>query len=274
VAEPRIVIPVVAGSIPVSHPTLSPSRETRSFPSMDSIEAKIGYRFANLALLSEALTHPSLSCETKRTQPDNQRLEYLGDAVIQLVLTEELFRRYPGESEGRLTKLRSRLVSREALCLFANRLELGSHLFLGKGELASGGRNRPSNLADAFEALAGAVYIDGGLEAARGFLFGNFGVLMDEILSQSEEMNPKGELQECLQAIAPASPTYRIVGQEGPDHLKSFVAEVRWEGIALGQGSGNSKKEAEINAATEALRERRWKEKQNREEVVKNSEEL
>jgi len=241
---------------------------------MDSIEAKIGYRFANLALLSEALTHPSLECETKRSQPDNQRLEYLGDAVIQLILTEELFRRYPGEGEGRLTKLRSRLVSREALCLFANRLKLGSYLFLGKGELASGGRNRPSNLSDAFEALAGAVYIDGGLEAARGFLFQNFGALFDEILSQPEEMNPKGELQECLQAIAPASPTYRIVGQEGPDHLKSFVAEVRWEGITLGQGSGNSKKEAEINAASEALRERRWMEKQNREEPVNNSEQL
>jgi ribonuclease-3 len=235
---------------------------------MDSIEAKIGYRFANLSLLSEALTHPSLACESKRTQPDNQRLEYLGDAVIQLVLTEELFRRYPGESEGRLTKLRSRLVSREALCLFANHLGLGGHLFLGKGELASGGRTRPSNLSDAFEALSGAVYLDGGLEAARGFLFGNFGTLIDAILSQPEEMNPKGELQECLQAIAPASPTYRIIGQEGPDHLKSFVAEVRWEGMTLGQGSGNSKKEAEFQAASEALRERRWEEKQNGEEPV------
>lgn len=241
---------------------------------MDSIEAKIGYRFANLSLLSEALTHPSLACESKRTQPDNQRLEYLGDAVIQLVLTEELFRRYPGEGEGRLTKLRSRLVSREALCLFANHLDLGGHLFLGKGELASGGRTRPSNLSDAFEALSGAVYLDGGLEAARGFLFGNFGTLIDAILSQPEEMNPKGELQECLQAIAPASPTYRIIGQEGPDHLKSFVAEVRWEGMTLGQGSGNSKKEAEFQAASEALRERRWEEKQNGEEPVNNSGEV
>lgn len=241
---------------------------------MDSIEAKIGYRFANLSLLSEALTHPSLACESKRTQPDNQRLEYLGDAVIQLVLTEELFRRYPGEGEGRLTKLRSRLVSREALCLFANHLGLGGHLFLGKGELASGGRTRPSNLSDAFEALSGAVYLDGGLEAARGFLFGNFGTLIDAILSQPEEMNPKGELQECLQAIAPASPTYRIIGQEGPDHLKSFVAEVRWEGMTLGQGSGNSKKEAEFQAASEALRERRWEEKQNGEEPVNKSGEV
>jgi ribonuclease-3 len=225
---------------------------------MDHVEATIGYRFSNPALLAEALTHPSLACETKRVQPDNQRLEYLGDAVIQLILTEELFRRFPAEGEGPLTKRRSRLVSREALCLFANHIGLGSHLLLGKGELSSGGRERPSNLSDAVEALAGAVYLDGGLDAARLFLFRNFGTLIEGILSQTEEKNPKGELQECLQAIAPASPTYRIIGQEGPDHLKSFVAEVRWEGIVLGQGSGGSKKEAEISAAAEALRERRW----------------
>jgi ribonuclease-3 len=241
---------------------------------MDSIEAKIGYRFANPDLLSEALTHPSLASERQRSLPDNQRLEFLGDSVIQLVLTEALFHRYPEDGEGRLTKLRSRLVSREALCLFAKRLELGSHLFLGKGELASGGRNRPSNLSDAFESLTGAVYIDGGLEAAQGFLFRNFGALIDEILSLPEEMNPKGELQECLQAIAPASPTYRIVAQEGPDHFKSFIAEVHWEGMTLGQGSGNSKKEAEFQAASQALREQRWAEKETGEEPVKNSEQL
>lgn len=235
---------------------------------MESIEATIGHRFSRPDLLTEAITHPSLTCETKRIQPDNQRLEYLGDAVIQLILTEELFRRYPKDGEGRLTKLRSRLVSREALCLFANHIELGKHLLLGKGELASGGSKRPSNLADALEALAGAVYLDAGIEAARDFLFRNFGELFDRILAQTEEMNPKGELQECLQAIAPASPTYRIIGQEGPDHLKSFLAEVRWEGITLGQGSGNSKKEAEISAAAEALREKRWTREYPREELV------
>ncbi len=228
---------------------------------MESVEAAIGYRFSRPTLLQEALTHPSLACETKRSQPDNQRLEYLGDAVIQLVLTEELFRRFPSEGEGALTKRRSRLVSREALCLFARHLGLGAHLRLGKGEVASGGRARPSNLADALEALAGAVYLDGGLDAARRFVFENFGPHIDGILSHAEEMNPKGELQECLQAIAPASPTYRIISQEGPDHQKSFVAEVRWEGITLGQGSGGSKKEAEINAAAEAMRERRWLER-------------
>jgi len=241
---------------------------------MDSIEATINYRFANPVLLTEALTHPSLSYEAKRGHFDNQRLEYLGDAVIQLILTDELFRRFPDFGEGRLTKLRSRLVSREALCHFANKIELGQYLLLGKGELASGGRKRSSNLADAFEALAGAIYLDGGLEAAREFFFANFREFVEEIVAQPEEMNPKGELQEFLQAIAPTSPTYRILSQEGPDHLKSFLAEVRWEGKSLGQGSGNSKKEAEINAASDALRSRLWEGHNSGEERVKNGEQL
>ena len=241
---------------------------------MESLEATIGYSFADAQLLTQALTHPSLACETRRSEFDNQRLEYLGDAVIQLILTEALYRRLPDADEGRMTKLRSRLVSREALFVFANHIGLGGHLLLGKGELANGGRERPSNLSDALEALAGAIYLDGGFSAARDFLFGNFGALIDGVVSQPEEMNPKGELQECLQAIAPSSPTYRIIGQEGPDHLRSFVAEVNWEGITLGRGSGNSKKEAEINAAAEALRERLWTHEQNREEPVNNSGEL
>lgn len=225
---------------------------------MDPIESTISYKFVNSLLLAEALTHPSLARESKRSRFDNQRLEHLGDAVIQLILTEELFRLFPEFGEGQLTKLRSRLVSRDALCQFACKISLGHYLLLGKGELSSGGRERPSNLADAFEALAGAIYLDGGLEAARSFIFTNFREFIEEIAAQPEERNPKGTLQECLQAIAPSSPTYRLIGQEGPDHLKSFIAEVKWEGLILGQGSGRSKQEAEISAATEALKERRW----------------
>jgi ribonuclease-3 len=225
---------------------------------MDPIESTISYKFVNSLLLAEALTHPSLARESKRSRFDNQRLEHLGDAVIQLILTEELFRLFPEFGEGQLTKMRSRLVSRDALCQFACKISLGHYLLLGKGELSSGGRERPSNLADAFEALAGAIYLDGGLEAARSFIFTNFREFIEEIAAEPEERNPKGTLQECLQAIAPSSPTYRLIGQEGPDHLKSFIAEVKWEGLILGQGSGRSKQEAEISAATEALKERRW----------------
>ncbi len=225
---------------------------------MDSIEATIHYKFTNPLLLAEALTHPSLARESHRTRFDNQRLEHLGDAVIQLILTEELFRLFPEAGEGPLTKMRSRLVSRAALMQFALKISLGRHLLLGRGEIIDGGRERPSNLADAFEALVGAIYLDGGLDASRAFLFDNFREFIEEIVAAPEEKNPKGALQECLQAIAPSSPTYHLIGEEGPEHRKSFRAEVRWEDLVLGRGSGRSKQEAEISAATEALEERRW----------------
>lgn len=259
--EPRIVIPVVAGSSPVSHPIF-----------MDSLESRIGYKFANSLLLAEALTHPSLAYESKRPHFDNQRLEYLGDAVIQLIITHELYDRYKNYAEGRLTKLRSRLVSREALCEYAKQIDLGEYLLLGKGEDANGGRKRPSNLADAMEALAGAIYLDGGYEKSRDFILNNFIGYLEEISEQPDDSNPKGRLQEFLQAINPTSPSYRIISQEGPDHEKSFVAEASWEGIVLGRGHGNSKKEAEINAAKEALVLKQWKAAESSEEDGNNFE--
>jgi ribonuclease-3 len=226
---------------------------------MDSLETRIGYHFTSPDLLRQALTHPSIAYESQRSQPDNQRLEYLGDAVIQLILTDELYHLFPQFNEGTLTKLRSRLVSRDALHGFAESIDLGSDLLLGKGEESSGGRERPSNLSDALEAVAGAVYLDGGFEVARDFVLTNFRSFIEEIARTPEERNPKGELQENLQSIGPSSPSYEIVSQEGPDHEKSFVAEVTWEGVKLGVGAGSSKKEAEIAAATEALREKKWK---------------
>jgi len=225
---------------------------------MESLETRIDYKFANSLLLAEALTHPSLAYESRKPSHDNQRLEFLGDAVIQLILTDELYRLFPKFSEGHLTKLRSRLVSGEALRRYAAKIELGSYLRLGKGEEANGGRNRPSNLADAFEALAGAIYLDGGFEAARAFLLNNFREFVEEIKAEPDENNPKGELQEYLQSISPTSPRYIIVSQEGPDHQKRFLAEVMWEDLTLGRGSGSSKKEAETAAASEALEKRIW----------------
>ncbi len=225
---------------------------------METIETRIGYQFTNPTLLEEALTHPSLAYETKRPRSDNQRLEYLGDAVIQLIFTTELYHLFPKFSEGKLTKLRSRLVSKEALFRFAETINLGESLRLGKGEESSGGRERASNLADAMEALAGAIYLDGGLEPARAFILNNFGRFIEEIAKEPGENNPKGELQEQLQALSPSSPSYRIVSQEGPDHEKVFVSEVTWEGLNLGRGKGSSKKEAEVSAASVALKEQRW----------------
>ena len=225
---------------------------------MDSLESRIGYKFSNSRLLTEALTHPSLAYESRKPNFDNQRLEFLGDAVIQLILTDKLFHDFPDEAEGNLTKLRSQLVSRPALCDYANAIDLGKHILLGKGEAASGGHERPSNLADAFEALIGAIYLDGGMKSARSFLFRNFSDAIQATIDGPSDMNPKGLLQETLQAIAAVSPNYFIVSQEGPDHEKSFVSEVHWNGLFLGEGKGSSKKEAESAAASAALRDRKW----------------
>ncbi|MDP0491695.1 MAG: ribonuclease III [Verrucomicrobiota bacterium JB023] len=217
-----------------------------------------GYEFGDQSLLQMALTHASLLAEINEDVPDNQRLEYLGDAVLQLVLTEELYRRFPEQAEGVLTKWRARLVSKTALSAFAQKLDLGAMMLMGKGEEASGGRSRPSTLADCLEAVFGAVYLDGGLEAAKKVILS---LVSDELLKVAacpEEGNPKGELQEVLQAIVPESPIYEIIASTGPDHEKKFDAAVLWQGIELGRGSGSSKKTAEANAAQDAINRRVW----------------
>jgi ribonuclease-3 len=225
---------------------------------MQSIENRIHYKFRNSLLLAEALTHPSLAYESPCPHFDNQRLEYLGDAVLQLIVTEELYRMFPDFTEGRLTKLRSRVVSRHALARFASAIHLGEYVLLGKGEEASGGRRRPSTLADAFEALIGAVYLDAGPGPARELVLRLFQSEIGGMAASPEERNPKGELQECLQAIHPQAPNYRIIGESGPDHRRVFQAEVSWQGRVLATGRGRSKKDAETRAAAEAMRARVW----------------
>jgi len=225
------------------------------------LEERIGYKFRNSLLLAEALTHPSLGHEAQRYHFDYQRLEFLGDAVLQLVITEYLFSHFQAEAEGQLTKLRSRLVSRDALRRHAAALDLGHYILMGRGEEASGGRDRTSTLADAFEALIGALYLDGGLDVAKNFILTQ---TRDDLAKLSEEpvdFNPKGDLQELLQSISPRSPIYELVSQSGPEHEKTFVSEVLWEGIVLGHGTGRSKKQAETAAALEALQLKRWETK-------------
>lgn len=226
---------------------------------MEPLESRIQYKFRNSLLLAEALTHPSLAYESQRPHFDNQRLEYLGDAVLQLIVTEELFRIFPESPEGRLTKLRSRVVSRRALARFAMEIKLGDYVLLGKGEEATGGRRRLSTLADALESLIGAVYLDSGPEAARELVLRLFKTEIVGMADNStEELNPKGELQECLQGIHPQAPAYRILSESGPDHRRVFLAEVSWREQVLATGKGKSKKEAEARAASEALRVRMW----------------
>jgi ribonuclease-3 len=225
---------------------------------MQPLESRIHYKFRNSLLLAEALTHPSLAYESQRPHFDNQRLEFLGDAVLQLIVTEELYRMFPDFPEGRLTKLRSRVVSRRALARFAMAIHLGDYVLLGKGEEATGGRRRLSTLADAFEALIGAVYLDSGPVAVRTLVLRLFESEIGSMAASPEERNPKGELQECLQAIHPEPPTYRIVSESGPDHRRVFQAEVVWRERVLAMGKGKSKKEAEARAAAEAMRSRVW----------------
>jgi ribonuclease III len=225
------------------------------------LEERIGYKFRNSLLLAEALTHPSLGHETQRYHFDNQRLEFLGDAVLQLVITEYLFRHFGAEAEGQLTKLRSRLVSRETLKMHAAALDLGRYLLIGRGEEATGGRDRTSTLADAFEALVGAIYLDSDLETAKKFILEQAQIDLEQIIAEPVDINPKGQLQELLQSISPSSPVYELLSQSGPEHDKTFVVQAVWEGIVLGRGSGRSKKQAETAAALDAMQLKRWEKK-------------
>jgi len=203
--------------------------------------------------LEQALTHPSFANEQKRgPRLDYQRLEFLGDAVIQLCVSEALMRAFPEAREGELSLLRSSVVSTEALAAFAKSVELGELLSLGRGADAAGERTQPNVLADVIEAVVGAVYLDRGLEAARSIAL--------RVMSQGLEAkanlpqrDPKSELQERVQAAGGASPKYRVVAAEGPDHVREFEVEVEALGRAMGRGRGRSKKAAEQEAARVAL---------------------
>ncbi|HUI07066.1 MAG TPA: ribonuclease III [Verrucomicrobiae bacterium] len=214
----------------------------------------IGYEFKDPDLLSEAITHPSIAHERGgENGRHNQRLEFLGDAVLQLVLTDRVFKLYPDLPEGKLTQIRAHLANRHTLFRRAQAIDLGKYLLLGKGEEASGGRERLSNLADAYEALLGAIYLDGGIRAVRKFVLAQFADEFANIKQATHRQNPKGRLQELLQAHSPNGPSYRVLRESGPDHSKYFEMAVEWEGREIGRGNGSSKKQAETAAAEAAL---------------------
>jgi ribonuclease-3 len=216
-------------------------------------QSRLGYRFKDPNLLRTALTHPSVSHDEVVGEAHNQRLEFLGDAVLQLVLTHELFARFPEFGEGPMTKARAQLVNRKSLAEQGARLELGKFLFMSRGEEASGGRTRPSGIADAFEALLGAIYLDSNYEIVRIFVIKMF----DEFLLQMKVApnlgNPKGELQEYLQAETNEAPQYQETSTTGPDHDRNFECAVIHRGVELARGTGKNKKDAEAMAATLAL---------------------
>jgi ribonuclease-3 len=221
----------------------------------DSLFIRLSYRFRNPSLLERALTHRSSLPKTHHTLESNERLEFLGDAVLGLVVTEELYLRFPNETEGSLTKMKSHIVSRERLAEEAHKLGLGEFLILGQGEEQAGGRRRHSILSDAYEALIGAVYLDGGLEAVRQivvrslFLKREIGRARDYL----HQKNYKSWLLEHVQAEGGMAPEYRVKTVKGPDHIKEFTIEVLVRNEVMGTGSGLSKKKAEQAAAREAL---------------------
>jgi ribonuclease-3 len=222
-----------------------------------AFQDRLGFQFRDENLLRLALTHPSVAHESGVATAHNQRLEFLGDAVLQLILTRELYEKFPGSGEGPLTKARAELVNRRTLARHARILDLGAHLILSRGEETHGGRERPSTLADAFEALLGAIFLDGGFDAASAFILREFGDAFGKLSVLPTIDNPKGELQELLQARSPESPEYHVVSATGPDHDRVFECTVHHGGVELARGSGKSKKAAESDAALAALKKLR-----------------
>ena len=216
------------------------------------LEEKIGYTFRNPQLLEQALTHSSFANEGKKHGRNNERLEFLGDSVLSVIVARYLFLTYKDLPEGELTKLRASLVCEKALDGFAAQIGLGKYLCLGKGEEMTGGRERPSILADAFEALIAAMYIDGGYEAAQAFVLGFIPRDLD-VRRQNKLADYKTALQEIIQQNREERVEYVLVDEHGPDHAKVFTAEVLLNSNVIGKGAGSSKKQAEQNAAHEAL---------------------
>jgi ribonuclease-3 len=214
----------------------------------DSLEAVIGYRFKSPDLLKQALSHKSFASESG-SGIYNERLEFLGDSVLASVVAHQLFIEYPNEPEGTLSKKKSLLVSRPSLAAWGEELALGRHLYLGIGEETTGGRTRLSLLANAVEALIGAIYLDGGYEAAAKFIRGWSSSRHGSLL----ETDHKSRLQELLQKRHKSPPTYELAAADGPDHDKTFSIVVRLAARELGRGAGKNKKEAEQAAAYDAL---------------------
>ena len=220
---------------------------------MLELENKIGYHFKNQALLCEAITHSSYANEHKAQHIKyNERLEFLGDAVLSIVVSDYIFKHCPELPEGELTKLRASLVCERTLFEFAKKIDLGSYLILSKGERHNGGAERPSILSDAFEALIAAIYIDGGIEPAAKHIL-NFVIPAIKNSKKKRVKDYKTTLQEIVQKNPGERLEYVLTGESGPDHNKHFTVEVHLNSNVIGKGGGRSKKEAEQQAAREAL---------------------
>jgi ribonuclease-3 len=222
-------------------------------PPLASLEEQLGYSFADKGLLQQALTHTSFAHEQPEPTEHNERLEFLGDAVLDLVLSEYLVEGFPRAPEGELSKRRSHLVNEGALARRARLLGLGEHLRLGRGEELTGGRDKPSLLAGAYEALVAALYLEAGYERVRAVVVAQFEDVLEDVASMVPPTDFKSRLQERCQEGGQGLPIYTVVEQRGPDHDKTFEVEVVLLERCLGRGVGRSKREAEQAAARQAL---------------------
>lgn len=222
---------------------------------LKGFEKKLGYDFRDIGLLKKSLVHSSYINESmeKGLTESNERMEFLGDAVLSLIITHLLVTRYPQMDEGELSKLRARVVSEPALSYAARELEVGKYIFLGRGEELTGGREKPSILADAFEAIVGAMYLDKGFAQTFETVSSYFDRLLSRFSSNVMSIDYKTEIQEYVQARFKTSPQYRLIYETGPEHDKTFIINVAVNGRILGTGKGKSKKEAEQQAAREAM---------------------
>lgn len=219
---------------------------------MEQLEKNLKYTFKNKELLKNALAHSSYANEKKGNATSNERLEFLGDSVLSIIVSEYIYKNFPNLPEGQLTRLRASLVCEKTLCSFSKQLGVGNYILLGKGERANGGATRPSILADAFEAILAAIYLDGGMEPAKKHVLR----FVKSELSHLEHENFKDyktELQEIIQRNPEEKLTYVLIGESGPDHDKNFTVEVHLNSNVIGEGSGHSKKNAEQAAAKKAL---------------------
>ncbi len=219
---------------------------------MKKLQESLGYKFNNEALLENALTHSSFANETHPAYGSNERLEFLGDAVLSVIVADYIYENFKNKPEGELTKLRASLVCEKSLCNFSRQLKVGEYLKLGRGERATGGAERPSILADAFEAILAAVYLDGGMDNARRLVMR---FVLEELKNTDDEVfkDYKTRLQEVIQRNPEERLSYVLIGESGPDHDKRFTVEVHLNSNVLGTGIGKSKKLAEQAAAHEAL---------------------
>lgn len=226
--------------------------QTETGNKFEVLEARLGYRFRDCALLEEALTHRSSANEQSGAVADNQRLEFFGDSILGFLISHALYKRFPEAREGELTRMRAALVDEQNLSLIAARLELGSFLILGKGEEKGGGREKRSILADACEATIAAVFLDGGITAARRVVRRLFDDFADPARPGAAR-DYKSELQELVQSRSEPAPSYVLAGYEGPDHDRVYTVSVLLNGVPAGSGRGRSKKEAQQAAACQAL---------------------